>query len=35
LRDQAAHWGWSIGAEYGEPFASREPVGLVSLRDLA
>ena len=34
LRDQAAFWGWSIGAEYGEPFASREPVGLASLRDL-
>jgi bacillithiol biosynthesis deacetylase BshB1 len=35
LRDQAAFWGWSIGAAYGEPFASREPVGLASLRDLA
>ncbi|MEX2118577.1 MAG: bacillithiol biosynthesis deacetylase BshB1 [Pirellulales bacterium] len=34
LRDQAAYWGWSIGAVYGEPFASREPVGLSSLRDL-
>ncbi|MEX2558899.1 MAG: bacillithiol biosynthesis deacetylase BshB1, partial [Pirellulales bacterium] len=34
LRDQAAYWGWSIGAAYGEPFASREPVGLSSLRDL-
>jgi bacillithiol biosynthesis deacetylase BshB1 len=34
LRDQAAYWGWSIGAHYGEPFASREPVGLSSLRDL-
>lgn len=34
LRDQAAYWGWSIGAEYGEPFASREPVGLTNLRDL-
>ncbi|MEX2112604.1 MAG: redoxin domain-containing protein, partial [Pirellulales bacterium] len=34
LRDQAAFWGWSIGAEYAEPFASREPVGLASLRDL-
>ncbi|HEV3003337.1 MAG TPA: bacillithiol biosynthesis deacetylase BshB1 [Pirellulales bacterium] len=33
-RDQAAYWGWSIGAAYGEPFASREPVGLSSLRDL-
>ncbi len=35
LRDQAAFWGWSIGAAYGEPFASREPVGLASMRDLA
>ena len=35
LRDQAAFWGWSIGTDYGEPFASREPVGLASLRDLA
>ena len=34
LRDQAAYWGWSIGTNYGEPFASREPVGLASLRDL-
>jgi bacillithiol biosynthesis deacetylase BshB1 len=34
LRDQAAMWGWSIGAAYGEPFASREPVGLSSLRGL-
>jgi N-acetylglucosamine malate deacetylase 1 len=34
LRDQAAFWGWSIGVEYAEPFASREPVGLASLRDL-
>jgi bacillithiol biosynthesis deacetylase BshB1 len=34
LRDQAAFWGWSIGADYGEPFASREAVGLASLRDL-
>jgi N-acetylglucosamine malate deacetylase 1 len=34
LRDQAAYWGWSIGTAYGEPFASREAVGLASLRDL-
>ena len=34
LRDQAAYWGWSIGVHYGEPFASREPIGLLSLRDL-
>jgi bacillithiol biosynthesis deacetylase BshB1 len=34
LRDQAAYWGWSISAAYGEPFACREAVGLKSLRDL-
>ncbi len=28
LRDQAAALGWSIGARYGEAFASREPIGL-------
>jgi bacillithiol biosynthesis deacetylase BshB1 len=32
LRDQAAAWGWSIGAKYGEPFASREPLGLASMK---
>lgn len=34
LRDQAAYWGWSIGKAYGEPFSSRESVGLASMRDL-
>ncbi len=34
LRDQASAWGWAIGARYGEAFATREPVGLSSLRDL-
>jgi LmbE family N-acetylglucosaminyl deacetylase len=34
LRDQAATWGWSIGVRYGEPFASREPVGLSTLKGL-
>lgn len=33
-RDQAAYWGASIGAAYGEPFASREPVGLTTLTGL-
>jgi len=33
-RDQAAYWGWSIGARYGEPLALREALGLRSLRDL-
>lgn len=28
LRDQAAFWGWSIGRAYGEPYYSREPLGL-------
>ena len=35
LRDQAAYWGWSIGAAFGEPFASREPIGLTTLGHLA
>lgn len=34
IRDHAAYWGWAIGAAYGEAFASREPIGLRSLRDL-
>lgn len=34
LRDQAAYWGWSIGTKYGEPFASREPIGMQSMREL-
>ena len=32
LRDQAATWGWSIGTRYGEPFASREPIGLETMQ---
>jgi len=34
LRDQAAVWGWAIGTRYGEPFASREPIGLSSMAGL-
>ena len=34
LRDQAAYWGWSIGTRYGEPFASREPIGLSGFAEL-
>jgi N-acetylglucosamine malate deacetylase 1 len=34
LRDQAATWGFAIGTEYGEPIASREPIGLTGLREL-
>jgi N-acetylglucosamine malate deacetylase 1 len=31
FRDQAAVWGSLIGAKYGEPFASREPLGLKTM----
>jgi bacillithiol biosynthesis deacetylase BshB1 len=34
LRDRARHWGWTIGVDHGEPFVSREEVGLRGLRDL-
>jgi len=34
LREQASTWGFAIGTHYGEPFASREPVGLRSLAEL-
>jgi len=34
LRDEAAYWGKSIGTRYGEPFASREPLGLSTLSGL-
>ncbi len=34
LRDRARYWGWAIGATYGEPFVTREEVGLRNLRDL-
>ena len=34
LRDQAAYWGWSIGAAYGEPVASREAIGVTTLRGI-
>lgn len=33
-RDMAATWGFVIGTRYGEPFASREPIGLAGLREL-
>lgn len=33
IRDRARYWGWSIGAKYGEPFASRETIRMTSLRD--
>ncbi len=31
LRDEAAFWGRTIGTQYGEPFACREPLGLASM----
>lgn len=34
FRDDAAHWGRLINRRYGEPFATREPLALQSLRDL-
>jgi LmbE family N-acetylglucosaminyl deacetylase len=33
-RDQAAYFGSLIGTAYGEPFASREPLGLTSLANV-
>jgi bacillithiol biosynthesis deacetylase BshB1 len=34
LRDEAAYWGKTIGVRYGEPFHSREPIGMSSLHCL-
>ncbi len=34
LKDEASFWGKAIGTCYGEPFASREPIGLCSLESL-
>lgn len=31
IRDRARYWGWAIGTKYGEPFVSREDVGLSAL----
>jgi bacillithiol biosynthesis deacetylase BshB1 len=28
IRDRARYWGWAIGSGYGEPFLSREAIGL-------
>lgn len=28
LRDEASYWGRSIGVAYGEPYTSREPIGV-------
>lgn len=34
FRDDAANWGRLINRKYGEPFATREPLAIESLRDL-
>ncbi len=34
LRDEAAYWGKTIGTRYGEPYASREPIGLGTMAGL-
>lgn len=34
FRDEAAYWGRLIQRRYGEPFATREPLAIDSLRDL-
>src|SRR5579872_3199698 len=31
IRDRSRYWGWSIGVRYGEPFVSREEIGLTGL----
>ena len=34
LREEAAFWGKAIGVRYGEPFASKEPIGMKHLDSL-
>jgi N-acetylglucosamine malate deacetylase 1 len=34
IRDRARYWGWTIGTAYGEPFGSREEIGLKGLDGL-
>ncbi|MGI9517185.1 MAG: bacillithiol biosynthesis deacetylase BshB1 [Pirellulaceae bacterium] len=34
LEIEAAYWGKTIGVRYGEPFTSREPIGLAALSSL-
>lgn len=34
IRNRGRYWGQLIGVEYGEPFTSREKIGLRSLRDV-
>ena len=35
IKVNAQHWGQMIGADYGEPFASREPLGLSGFSGLS
>jgi len=34
IRDRARYWGWTIGKVYGEPFGSREEIGLSGLEGI-
>ncbi len=34
LHDEASYWGKAIGTRYGEPFTSREPIGMKSMSSL-
>lgn len=34
IRDRARYWGWTIHTAFGEPFASREEIGISSFRQL-
>ena len=34
IKDRARYWGWSIYRSYGEPFASREALGVDGLQSL-
>ena len=34
LREDAAFWGRAIGVRYGEPFASKEPIGMMNFDSL-
>ena len=34
LHHEAAYWGKTIGTRYGEPFTSREPIGLTDFQSL-
>lgn len=34
IRDRARYWGWTIGKAYGEPYGSKEDIGLSSITAL-